>query len=123
MHRQNLDTALKADGLDGRPAHVIYNGRVYDVTDSRLWKNGKHMARHFAGSDLSEALASAPHGPEVLERVKDLGAPESQTEAESSGVLKLFVLLAYFVLFCEMVVLLCVAWWRWGPPLLESFPA
>ena len=112
-----------ADGKDGRPAHVIFEDWVYDVTDSKMWKNGIHMKRHFAGADLSASLKNAPHGPEVLERVKDLGSVEAQKAESSSRLLKLFVGLAYFVLFCVFIILLCVAWWRWGPPLIDSFPA
>jgi hydroxylamine dehydrogenase len=79
--------------------------------------------RHFADTDLTEALAKAPHGPEVLERVKDLGPAQEKKSAEVDRVLKLFVGLAYFVLFCVFIVLLCVAWWKWGPPIVEAFPA
>ncbi len=65
MKKEELQTF---DGKEGRKSYVSNEGRVYDVTDSRLWKNGKHVNKHFAGMDLSEALKSAPHGPEVLER-------------------------------------------------------
>lgn len=112
----------KADGKDGRPAHIIYGGRLYDVTASKLWKEGVHMSRHFAGADLSEAMEKAPHGAEILERVKDIGPAETRLSPQSKGILKLFVGLAYFVLFCVLVVLLCVAWWKWGPPLVDPFP-
>lgn len=112
----------EADGKSGRPAHIIYKGRRYDVTDSRAWKDGVHMARHFAGTDLTEAMQKAPHGAEVLERVKDMGPAENRQSAEYTNVLKLFVGLAYFVLVCVFVVLLCVAWWKWGPPIVDVFP-
>ncbi|MGD2271621.1 MAG: multiheme c-type cytochrome [Desulfobacterales bacterium] len=112
----------KADGKDGRPAHIIYGGRLYDVTASKLWRDGVHMARHFAGADLSEAMEKAPHGAEILERVKDIGPAETRLPAQTKSVIKLFVGLAYFVLFCVLIVLLCVAWWRWGPPLVDPFP-
>ena len=114
--------AAKADGKEGRPAHISYDGRRYDVSESKMWKDGVHMARHFADSDLTEAMEKAPHDAEVLERVKDLGPAESRQLAETDSVLKIFVALAYFVLFCVFVVLLCVAWWKWGPPLINAFP-
>ncbi len=114
---------LKANGKKGRPAHIIYNRHLYDVTGSKLWKDGVHMARHFAGSDLTEAIEAAPHGPEVLERVKDLGRAKMQDKVQAGAVLKAFVGLAYFVLFCVLVVLLCVAWWKWGPPIIDAFPS
>lgn len=112
----------KADGKEGRPAHFIYEDRVYDVTASKLWKAGVHMGRHFAGTDLTEAMEKAPHGPDILKRVKDLGPAENREPARTTGVLRLFVGLAYFVLFCVLVILFCVAWWNWGPPLVEPFP-
>lgn len=113
---------VKSDGKDGRPAHIIYEGHRYDVSDSKMWQGGVHMARHFADTDLTEAMAKAPHGTEVLQRVKDLGPDRSRRPGEADRVLKLFVGLAYFVLFCVFIVLLCVAWWRWGPPIVAAFP-
>ncbi|TCK60925.1 DUF2231 domain-containing protein [Seleniivibrio woodruffii] len=70
------------DGKDGRKSFVSNEGRVYDVTESRLWKNGKHAGKHFAGMDLTEALKSAPHGVEVLERFSHVGDVESMKEAK-----------------------------------------
>ena len=123
LQRAGRATAdVKADGKDGRPAHIVYEGRRYDVSDSKMWKGGVHMARHFADTDLTEAMAKAPHGVEVLERVKDLGPSQRKKSHEADRVLKLFVGLAYLVLFCIFIVLLCVAWWRWGPPIVAAFP-
>ncbi|MBF0559756.1 MAG: cytochrome b5 [Nitrospirae bacterium] len=64
------------DGKDGRPAYVAYNGKIYDVSDSRLWKNGVHMARHKAGADLTDFLTMAPHGEEIFSRVKEVASLE-----------------------------------------------
>ena len=55
------------DGKEGRKAYVAYKGKVYDVTDSSLWKKGEHQGMHIAGSDLTEAMLDAPHGEEVFE--------------------------------------------------------
>ena len=46
-----------ATGKDGKPAHIGYDGNLYDVTNSKLRKNGAHMGRHFAGEDLTEEEA------------------------------------------------------------------
>jgi predicted heme/steroid binding protein/uncharacterized membrane protein len=67
------DELTKFDGKEGQKSYVSYKGKVYDVTDSRLWKNGKHVNKHHAGMDLTEAMEAAPHGPEVLERFKHIG--------------------------------------------------
>ncbi len=63
----------QCDGRDGRPACFAFKGRVYDATNSRLWKNGKHGAAHVAGTDLTDALAKAPHGEDMLARLPILG--------------------------------------------------
>ncbi len=56
------------DGKVGKPVHIAHQGKVYDVTGSKLWKGGLHMLRHQAGKDLTIDIQAAPHGPEVLER-------------------------------------------------------
>lgn len=63
----------KYDGKEGRPAYIAYKGKVYDVTDNYLWIDGDHQGEHVAGKDLTEDMASAPHGGENLERVKLIG--------------------------------------------------
>ena len=63
----------KFDGNEGRPVYVAYKGKVYDVTDSKLWRNGLHMKRHHAGQDLTADVHGAPHEPDVLERYPQVG--------------------------------------------------
>lgn len=111
------------DGKEGRPAHVFFEGHAYDVSQSKLWKDGTHMSRHFAGTDLTDAIEAAPHGPDILGRVPDLGAADSERNEGPPRVLKVFVGLAYFILVCVFLVVLCVSWWNWGPPLIDAFPA
>lgn len=56
---------------------VAYEGTIYDVTDSRLWRDGKHY-EHWAGQDLTEELdRDAPHTKEVFERFKAIGKLKS----------------------------------------------
>lgn len=101
-------------------ANVVYEGEIYDVSESGLWKNGVHMRRHFAGADLTEALASAPHGPKVLERVPKLGPAPDRTTPETPPAARLFIFLSYLVLICAVAILFCVAYWNYGPPLLKG---
>jgi len=61
------------DGLDRSPAYVAYRGDVYDVSESFLWQKGRHLATHFAGRDLTQALEDAPHGAELLARFPIVG--------------------------------------------------
>jgi len=49
------------NGKDGNPAYVAFKGVVYDVTDSAMWGDGDHEGTHFAGADLTEEHADAPH--------------------------------------------------------------
>lgn len=55
------------------PAYVAYNRRVYDVSTSNEWRYGFHRDLHWAGQDLTEFLAEAPHGTETLERFPVVG--------------------------------------------------
>lgn len=64
----------KYSGKDGMPAYIAYRCVVYNVTNSFLWKNGKHQVLHEAGRDLTAELDDAPHGPDLLERVPTIGA-------------------------------------------------
>ena len=61
------------NGKDGRPVCVAHQGKVYDVTQSRLWSTGSHMKRHPSGRDLTGEISAAPHGPEVLDRYSQVG--------------------------------------------------
>ena len=67
------------DGRDGKPVYVAYQGRVVDVTASKLWKTGTHMRRHHAGTDLTADLSEAPHNADVLGRYTQVGILKSAT--------------------------------------------
>lgn len=60
------------NGQDKELIYVAFNGVVYDVTNSRLWKNGKHY-EHWAGQDLTQELAEAPHSDKVFEKFQKVG--------------------------------------------------
>jgi len=55
---------------------VAFKGFVYDVTDSRLWRNGKHY-EHWAGQDLTDELKDAPHTEQVFGKFKVIGVLQS----------------------------------------------
>jgi predicted heme/steroid binding protein len=54
------------DGSRGKPAYIAYDGVVYDVTASSLWRGGLHKDLHYAGIDLTRTLRKAPHTAEVF---------------------------------------------------------
>ena len=56
----------KHNGENGKQAYVAYKGKVYDVTNSFLWKDGRHQVLHSAGTDLTSAIEQAPHNGDVL---------------------------------------------------------
>lgn len=61
------------NGQNGKPAYIVYQGKVYDVTDSSFWIEGEHMGMHNAGKDLTDDLEMAPHREENFQRVKLVG--------------------------------------------------
>jgi predicted heme/steroid binding protein len=67
--RQQL--ALR-NGQDRPEIWIAYKGVIYDVTSSRLWRNGHHY-EHWAGQDLTDELADAPHTERVFERFSIVG--------------------------------------------------
>ncbi len=60
------------NGQDKPEIWIAYLGIIYDVTESRLWKNGKHY-EHWAGQDLTDELKDAPHTVSVFEKFKAIG--------------------------------------------------
>ena len=60
------------NGQDKPETWIAYKGLIYDVTDSRLWRNGKHY-EHWAGQDLTDELKDAPHTHSVFEKFEVIG--------------------------------------------------
>lgn len=76
------------NGKEGPTIYVAHDGEVYDLSESKLWKMGKHMNRHSAGTSLTDDLKAAPHGPEVLARFPQIGtlkAEEAPAEPHLPG--------------------------------------
>ncbi len=73
------------DGKDGRKAYTAFEGKVYDVTDSTLWKLGEHFGLK-AGIDLTAKMAEAPHGPEVFAGFTQIGTLEGITAEPTAEV-------------------------------------
>lgn len=102
------------DGGEGRQAYFAYKGVVYDAGQSRLWKGGKHMARHRAGEDLTDFLAQAPHGEEKISAMPAVGhlSPE-KAKQEDDMPRKVFFFMAYMNLGFVFIVSFILALWRW----------
>lgn len=67
--RQQL--ALR-NGQDKPEIWIAYQGLVYDVSSSRLWKKGMHY-EHWAGQDLTKELEDAPHTEKVFDKFEPIG--------------------------------------------------
>ncbi len=62
-----LEELSKYNGKDGMAAYVGYEGKVYDVSKIKAWKNGIHQGKYEAGQDLTDVLNNlAPHSPSNL---------------------------------------------------------
>lgn len=60
------------NGQDRPEIWCAYQRIIYDVSVSRLWRSGKHY-EHWAGQDLTDELAEAPHTDRVFDRFPAVG--------------------------------------------------
>jgi len=86
MRRFRLDELRQHDGSNASEIYVAHQGKVYDVSGSKMWRQGKHMRRHQAGADLTEDIKGAPHGLEVLERVPQVGTLDPEKDPMDENV-------------------------------------
>jgi predicted heme/steroid binding protein len=75
-------------GKDGVATFIAYESKVYDVSRSFLWQDGRHQMLYTAGADLTGSLDQAPHGADLLERFPVIG-----WLAESDPIVELLLLL------------------------------
>lgn len=54
------------NGQDKPEIWCAYKGLIYDVSRSKLWRNGKHY-EHWAGQDLTDEMKDAPHTQNVFD--------------------------------------------------------
>ena len=73
MRRFTKKELAQYNGKDGAPAFIAYEDKVYDVSRSFLWQDGRHQVLHVAGVDLTAGLDQAPHGADLLERYPVIG--------------------------------------------------
>lgn len=102
------------DGKEGRPVFFAFEGKVYDVSASSLWKHGVHMARHHAGMDLTDALKLAPHGPDKVAQMPEVGKLVAEAARQAPLHERVFFFMAYMNLTIVFLVVLIVALWRWA---------
>jgi arsenite oxidase small subunit len=61
------------DGSNGKPLYIVFKGKIYDLSTSQLWLEGKHMGMHTRTDDLAEAIKTAPHGEDNVFRFPLVG--------------------------------------------------
>lgn len=109
-----LDDLSAYDGKDGHPAYFAFEGKVYDATQSKLWKQGTHMGRHNAGNDLTEALNVAPHGREKMADMTEVGNIVSSGPRKAPLHERVFFFMAHMNLTIVFIIILILSLWRWG---------
>ncbi|MDD2733450.1 MAG: cytochrome b5 domain-containing protein [Desulfuromonadaceae bacterium] len=107
------DELALCDGKEGRPAFFAYNGTIYDASESHFWKQGSHMGRHQAGSDLTEILAQAPHDSELIARLPTVGRLVAGGKRVAPLHERVFYFIAYMNLIIVFLIILILALWRW----------
>lgn len=117
QRRFTLEELAAFDGTEGKEIYVAVRGKVYDLSESRLWKGGMHVRQHGAGKGLDEALAKSPHGETPLEKFPVIGVLATITGLVSGPrnfpYQKLFLVLAYSNLLLALSILFCVTLWHW----------
>ena len=96
MKEFDPDDLKRYNGENGQPVYVAHKGRVYDLSESKMWRKGVHMKRHQAGSDLTTDIQAAPHDPSVLERYPQVGVLKKEPAAMQHIPAALESLLAKF---------------------------
>ena len=82
MKEFDLKDIEKFDGTHGNPVYIVHQGKVFDVSESKLWNTGLHMKRHRSGKDLTTDIQAAPHGTEVLERFPQVGIIKKKEDSQ-----------------------------------------
>lgn len=55
MKEYTLEELSEFNGKNGK-TYVVYDGQVYDVSNSYLWEDGTHQGLHESGKDLTEDM-------------------------------------------------------------------
>lgn len=109
----NPDQLSQFDGKEGRPAYVAFNGTIYDVTGSRLWKDGSHFKKHAAGNDMSDVLKMAPHKEDKIIAMPVVGKLLQEIEQKKPPHIIIFYFMAYMNLFLIFAIIFVISLWRW----------
>jgi len=112
--RMTLDDLRHFDGAENRPAYFAYQGKVYDVGLSKVWKGGTHFKKHHAGDDLTDILKTAPHDEDKILKMPVVAElVPLETKVEKPAHEKVFYFMAYMNLIDDFLITFVIALWRW----------
>lgn len=101
------------NGKEGRPAFTSLSGNIYNVTNSKLWKDGIHFKKHISGVDLTNALKQAPHNAEIVEKMPLIGKTVEGSKIHKRPFYdKLFYFLAYSMLIVIFSMIFIISIWK-----------
>jgi len=72
LPKYSLSQLALRNGQDREEIWCAYKGLIYDVSRSKLWRDGKHY-EHWAGQDLTDEFADAPHTTNVFDKFDIVG--------------------------------------------------
>jgi len=103
------------NGKDGAPAYIGFKGKIYDVSNSKKWKNGEHMRKVHAGEDLTQMISQAPHGEEKVFTMPFVGELlQNDSKKEIPLQTKVFYFMSYMNLTIVFIITFIIALWRWN---------
>jgi len=109
-----LEELQHFDGKENKPAFFAYNGKVFDVSSSKLWKDGTHFKKHSAGNDLTDILKTAPHGEDKVLKMPEMGELLPMgAKVQKPTFEKVFYFMAYMNLIFVFLITFVIALWRW----------
>jgi predicted heme/steroid binding protein len=112
--RLSLEELQYFDGKENKPAYFAYKGKLYDVSSSKLWKDGTHFNKHRAGDDLTDILKTAPHGEDKVLKMPRMGELLLMgTKVKKPNHEKVFYFMAYMNLVFVFLITFMIALWRW----------
>jgi len=72
LPKYTLSQLALRNGQDRDEIWCAFKGMIYDVSKSKLWRDGKHY-EHWAGQDLTDELKEAPHTANVFDKFEAVG--------------------------------------------------
>ncbi len=94
---------------------VSVGGLVFDLSESQMWKNGKHIGKHEAWRDLTNDIKESPHGIGVLMKYRPVGYTSEflKIMKDINRATKIFRFFAYTNLILGIAAIALSSYMRW----------